>query len=152
MVLLILIFVKGRLSCRTFCPAGRFVLPDVLSRRTFGRRTYCLSERFVSPDVLSDGRFVRRTFGRRTFFRPDVLSLQTFCRRTFCLGTFKNSRARGAFIENYPPPPTKPPSQHWCRSPFSPSHNSRKIVKHTISIAISCLLGPPPTSCKWLLQ
>jgi hypothetical protein len=47
---------------RMFCPAGRFVPPDVLSRRTF-----CLT------DVLSDGRFVQRTLGRWTFF------CRTFC-------------------------------------------------------------------------
>jgi hypothetical protein len=57
MIILSLIFVKGPLSCRTFCPAGRFVPTDVLSagcfvRRTLGRRTFCPYGRFVT------GRFV----------------------------------------------------------------------------------------------
>jgi hypothetical protein len=44
------------LSLRTFSHSGRFVPPDVLSRRTFGRRTFRLSGRYVPPDVLSDRR------------------------------------------------------------------------------------------------
>jgi hypothetical protein len=40
------------------CPAGRFVPPDILSRRTF-----CPAGRFVPPDVLSTD-----------FLSPDVLS------------------------------------------------------------------------------
>jgi hypothetical protein len=69
MVILILIFVKGHLSWRTFYPSGRFVPPDVWSPDVLFHRTFCPEGRFVLPDVFSDGRIVWRTLGRRTFLR-----------------------------------------------------------------------------------
>jgi hypothetical protein len=59
MVIFILIFAKGRLvGTQMFCPARRFVPPDVWLPDVLSCWTFCLTGRFVPPDVLSGGRFV----------------------------------------------------------------------------------------------
>ncbi len=59
-----------RLVFRTFYPFGCFVLPDILSLRTFCP-TDIMSLAIISPDVFSS----------------DILSLRTFYLRMFCLDT-----------------------------------------------------------------
>jgi hypothetical protein len=80
--ILVLIFAKER-----------FVLPDVRSPDVFSCRTFCPAGRFVLPDILSDGRFVRRRLGRRTFFR------RTFCPSgRFVAGRFVWAPSGGNFM------------------------------------------------------
>jgi hypothetical protein len=57
---------------RTFCSSGRFVPTDVL-----------FAGRFVLPDVLS-----RRVFCPYGCFVPRMLCLWLLCHRTFCLRAF----------------------------------------------------------------
>jgi hypothetical protein len=64
-------------------PVGRFVFPDVLSRRLFSHRTFCPSGCFVPPDVFS-----RKMFFPGCFVSPDVFSHERFVTERFVAGRF----------------------------------------------------------------
>ncbi len=73
--------------------SGLFVPPNILSRRTFGLRKFCPAGRFVIPDVFSF-----RTFCPSRRYVPRMLCLRLSCRRTLRLRTFCPS---GRYVSGY---------------------------------------------------